>query len=57
MPIAMAVVGPLSGVIGITTTLVGSAVIMIALILAVLTVPSVIRLRAPTTVVGPSSEN
>jgi predicted MFS family arabinose efflux permease len=57
MPIAMAVVGPLSGVIGITTTLVGSAVIMIALILAVLTVPSVIRLRAPTTVVAPSSEN
>ena len=47
MPIAMALVGPLSSRIGITTTLVGSGVLMMALILSVLTVPSVIRLRAP----------
>lgn len=47
MPIAMALVGPLSSRIGITATLVGSGVLMMALILSVLTVPSVIRLRAP----------
>ena len=47
MPIAMALVGPLSSRIGITTTLVGSGVLMMALVLSVLLVPSVIRLRAP----------
>ena len=47
MPIGMALVGPLSSRIGITATLVGSGVLMMALILSVLTVPSVIRLRAP----------
>jgi MFS family permease len=47
MPIAMALVGPLSSRIGITTTLVGSGVLMLALVLSVLAVPSVIRLRAP----------
>jgi len=57
MPIAMAVVGPLSGVIGITATLVGSGLIMILLILAVLTVPSVVRLRAPSSAAGPPSDN
>lgn len=48
LPLGMALVGPLSSRIGITTTLVGSGVIMIALILAVLLVPSVRTLRAPT---------
>lgn len=47
LPISMAIVGPLSAVVGVTTTLVGSGALMIFLILAVLTVPSVIRLRAP----------
>jgi predicted MFS family arabinose efflux permease len=47
LPIAMALVGPVSGVIGITTTLVGSGVIMIALIVSVLFVPAVIRLQSP----------
>jgi MFS family permease len=47
LPIGMAVVGPLSTVIGITTTLVGSGVLMIVLILAVLVVPTVRTLRAP----------
>jgi hypothetical protein len=47
LPIAMAVVGPISGVIGITSTLVGSGVIMIALIIAVLFVPAVIALQSP----------
>jgi MFS family permease len=47
-PIGMALVGPLALHIGITTTLVGSGVLMIVLILAVLAVPSVSRLRAPT---------
>lgn len=47
LPISMAIVGPLSAVVGVTTTLVGSGALMILLILAVLTVPSVIRLRAP----------
>jgi MFS family permease len=47
LPIGMALVGPLSSRIGITTALVGSGVLMMALILSVLLVPSVIRLRAP----------
>jgi MFS family permease len=48
LPIGMAMAGPLATTIGITTTLVGSGGLMILLILAVLAVPSVIRLRAPT---------
>jgi MFS family permease len=46
LPIGMALVGPLASSIGITTTLVGSGVLMLLLILAVLAVPSVSRLRA-----------
>ena len=48
LPIGMAMAGPLATTIGITATLVGSGGLMILLILAVLAVPSVIRLRAPT---------
>jgi len=47
LPIGMAFVGPLASRIGITTTLVGSGVLMMLLILAVLAVPSVSRLQAP----------
>lgn len=47
LPIGMALVGPLASRIGITTTLVGSGVLMMLLILAVLAVPSVSRLQAP----------
>lgn len=47
LPLGMALVGPLASRIGITTTLVGSGVLMMLLILAVLLVPSVSRLQAP----------
>lgn len=47
LPVGMALVGPLSSVIGVTMTLVGSGALMIVLILLVLMVPSVVRLRAP----------
>jgi hypothetical protein len=46
LPIGMALVGPLATTVGIATTLVGAGVLMILLILAVLAVPSVVRLRA-----------
>ena len=46
LPISMAVMGPLSAVIGVTTTLVGSAVLMMLLTLVVLLFPSVVQLRA-----------
>ena len=48
LPIGMALAGPLASTIGVTATLDGSGGLMILLILAVLAVPSVIRLRAPT---------
>lgn len=48
LPIGMAIVGPLSTAIGITTTLIGSGGLMILLVLSVLAVPSVTRLRAPS---------
>jgi MFS family permease len=48
LPIGMAMVGPLATTIGVNTTLELSGGLMIALILAVLAVPSVTRLRAPT---------
>lgn len=48
LPIGMALAGPLAATVGITTTLVASGGLMVLLILAVLAVPSVIRLRAPT---------
>ena len=47
LPIGMALVGPLASRIGLTKTLVGSGVLMMLLILAVLAVPSVSRLQAP----------
>jgi MFS family permease len=47
MPIWMALVGPVAAEIGIATTLVVSAVAMMALIVMVLFVPSVTQLRAP----------
>jgi MFS family permease len=47
-PIGMALVGPLAAIIGVTTTLAGAGGLMMGLILAVLAVPSVIRLRAPS---------
>jgi MFS family permease len=47
MPIGMAVAGPLSAVIGITTTLYGAGVLMVVLVASVLLVPSVVQLRAP----------
>ena len=47
LPLGMALVGPLASRIGITATLVGSGVLMMLLILAVLLVPSISRLQAP----------
>ena len=47
LPLGMALVGPVSSMIGITTTLVGCGVLMFLLILATLMVPSVVRLTAP----------
>lgn len=47
LPIGMAVVGPVSSVIGVRTTLVTCATTMVVLIVAVLCVPSVTHLRAP----------
>jgi MFS family permease len=46
-PIWMALVGPVSSRIGVTTTLVMAATISLVLIVAVLFVPSVTRLKAP----------
>lgn len=48
LPIGMAMVGPLATTIGVNTTLELSGGLMIVLILAVLAIPSVTRLRAPT---------
>ena len=48
LPIGMAMVGPLATTIGVNTTLEPSGGLMIVLILAVLAIPSVTRLRAPT---------
>jgi MFS family permease len=47
MPIWMALVGPVAEGIGISTTLVVSGAVMMALLVAVLFVPSVRQLRAP----------
>jgi hypothetical protein len=47
LPLGMALVGPVSSMIGITTTLIGCGVLMFLLILATLMVPSVVRLTAP----------
>jgi MFS family permease len=46
-PLGMALVGPLASHIGITTTLVGSGMLAMVLVVAVLAVPSVSRLHAP----------
>jgi MFS family permease len=46
-PIGTAIVGPVSASLGITTTLVGSGVLVMLLILAAVTIPSVRQLRAP----------
>jgi len=47
MPLWMALVGPVAAGIGISRTLVASGAVMMALVVAVLFVPSVTRLRAP----------
>lgn len=47
LPIGMAVAGPVSAVIGVKTTLVVCASVIVALIVIVLCVPSVTGLRAP----------
>jgi MFS family permease len=47
MPIWMALVGPVAGGIGVSTTLVISGAVMMALLASVLLVPSVRQLRAP----------
>ena len=47
MPLWMALVGPVAAGIGISRTLVASGVVMMALVVAVLFVPSVTQLRAP----------
>ena len=46
-PIGLVIAGPLSSVIGVTTTLVGAGVLMLVVALAVVLVPSVVQLRAP----------
>jgi MFS family permease len=47
LPIGMAVVGPISKVLGDGETLAGSSLLLIALVIATLCVPSVTRMRAP----------
>lgn len=47
LPLGMALVGPVSSKIGITTTLVGCGALIFLLIIATLMVPSVVRLTAP----------
>jgi len=49
LPIGMAVVGPVSVVIGIRSTLIICGSVMLGLIAVVLCVPAVTQLRAPTT--------
>ncbi|HEY5438808.1 MAG TPA: hypothetical protein VIJ99_07895, partial [Acidimicrobiales bacterium] len=49
LPIGMAVVGPVSVVIGIRSTLIICGSSMLGLIAVVLCVPAVTQLRAPTT--------
>jgi MFS family permease len=46
-PLGTAIVGPVSASIGITTTLVGSGILVMALILAAVAIPSVRQLRSP----------
>ncbi len=53
LPIGMALVGPLSNVIGITTTMVASAGLLVSLVVATLLVPSVTGMRAPVTSAAP----
>jgi hypothetical protein len=47
LPIGMALVGPISKLCGITTTIVGAAALLAAFIVATLLVPSVSQMRAP----------
>lgn len=49
LPIGMAIVGPVSGVIGIKATLIICGSVMWGLVAVVLCVPAVTRLRAPAT--------
>jgi predicted MFS family arabinose efflux permease len=46
-PLGTAIVGPVSASIGITTTLVGSGILVMALIFAAVAIPSVRQLRSP----------
>jgi len=47
LPIGMAVVGPVARLCGITTTIVGAAILLVVFIVATLFVPSVSQMRAP----------
>jgi hypothetical protein len=47
LPIGMALIGPISKACGTTATIVGSTALLIVLIGATLTVPSVVQMRAP----------
>jgi Transmembrane secretion effector len=47
LPVGMTLAGPVASRIGITTTLVGSGLLMLVLTLTTLMVPAVVKLRAP----------
>ena len=47
LPVGMAVIGPISKAFGITTTIVSAATLLVVFICATLTVPSVVKMRAP----------
>jgi hypothetical protein len=46
-PMRMAVVGPVARLCGVTTTIVGAAILLVVFIIAALLVPSVSQMRAP----------
>jgi hypothetical protein len=47
LPIGMALIGPVEHVVGLTSTIVGAAALLVVFIGATLMVPSVVQMRAP----------
>jgi nicotinamide riboside transporter PnuC len=54
LPIGLALIGPISKAIGTQTTFVGAAVLLVAMVLATLCVPSVTQMRTPSEVRAPA---
>ena len=48
LPIGMALTGPIARACGLTTTIVGAAILLVVFIGVTLSVPSVVQMRAPT---------